>query len=202
MKPTDREPPGAPPLPHGHAEHDILDNEDVAHEHSDVNIRTLLMLSAGLAVVVIGVVVLMYGVFIVFERQAAANDPVLSPLALPGGRLPPEPRLLTNEPLHLQQVLEENRERLEPRTADAALLQEGRLGIEAAKKQLVERGLPVRGTAVEPWVGTNAPVRGEASGGRVLPVTSTTTGQQQPTEPPAGQPATAGGAAKPGGGGH
>ena len=48
--------------------------------------------------VVVGVCALIVlGLFKFFESQAAANDPVVSPLAAPAGQLPPEPRLLTDE---------------------------------------------------------------------------------------------------------
>ena len=88
-----------------------MDNDDVAHEHSDVDIRTILAFGAGMVGVVAVSFVLMWRLFRVLERQAAASDPQLSPLAadvpLPTSRsanelLPPEPRLQTNEPGHLE----------------------------------------------------------------------------------------------------
>jgi hypothetical protein len=156
---------------HGHAEHDGLYNEDVAHEDADVNIPQLIRYTIGLALmcVVSGAIVL--GLFNLFERQAAKNDPVLSPLVQPAGQLPPEPRLVENEPL----MLEKHRE------SEAALLEKygwidqaagvARVPIEEAKKLLLHRGLPVRaGGAAEPWMGTHSPAYGESSSGRAIPV--------------------------------
>lgn len=152
---------------HGHASHDGDYNEDVAHEHSDVNVRALLLFCLGL-VVVAGVVHLsMWGLFVVLERQAASNDQVMSPLARPGagypqadpapGLLPQEPRLLTNEPRYLQQFRAQEAERLQ--------------GIDDAKKKLLEGGLPVRADAPQDaWIGTRSPSRGESSSGRGIPV--------------------------------
>ena len=142
---------------HGHAEHDGLYNEDVAHEHSDVNVRALLMSAAGLALVVIACAGIVYGLFIVFERQAAGRD-IVSPLARPSGQLPPAPRLLTDEPQNLERFRAEEGERLQ--------------GIDDAKRQLLQQGLPVRSDAPdEAWMGTRSPARGESSGGRAIPLT-------------------------------
>ena len=145
--------------PHAHDEHlysDELHNEDVAHEHSDINVRALLIFCVGLIAVAAVVHVAMWGLFEVFERQAAANDPVLSPLARPVGQLPPEPRLLTNEPQNLQRF--------------RASLAEGLKGIDAAKKELLQQGLPVRaGAPSDPWLGLRSQTWGESSSGRAIP---------------------------------
>ena len=146
---------------HSHDDHlyddTSLHNEEVAHEHSDVNVRALLMFCVGLMVITGLVMVAMYALFQVFEGQAVANDPVISPLARPAGELPPEPRLLTDEPRNLQQF----------RTSQAEALK----GIEEAKKRLLEAGLPVRADApTDAWLGTASPARGESSSGRGIPV--------------------------------
>ena len=135
-----------------------LHNEDVAHEHSDVNIRAIIGFGVGLFAVVGGVrASIVLGLFKFFESQAAANDPVMSPLAQPAGQLPPEPRLLTDEPQNLQRFRDSLAERLK--------------GIDEAKKQLLQQGLPVRADApVDPWMGTHSPSRGESSGGRTIPI--------------------------------
>src|SRR4051794_3572522 len=95
--------------PTNHAAHHYSDadmhNEDVAHEHSDVDIRTVLAFAAGMAVVVIISAVLMWITFRAFESQAAARDPQLSPVAPPVGQEPAgAPRLLTDEPGNLRKV--------------------------------------------------------------------------------------------------
>ena len=143
-----------------------LHNEDVAHEHTDVNVRTLLMCAFGLLLITGVVMVAMWGLFQVFDGQAAANDPVRSPLARPAGQLPPEPRLLTDEPQNLERV--------------RAMQAEGLKGIDDAKKRLLDGGLPVRADAPpDPWLGTRSPSRGESSGGRAIPVRPGAGGQSQ-----------------------
>ena len=148
---------------------DELHNEDVAHEHSDVAVKPLLMFALGLAAVTGFVMLLMGGMFKVLEGRAAQNDPVLSPHAIPSGQLAPEPRLLQNEPANLDKH----------RQMEAQVLAEygwvdqaagvARLPIAEAKKKLLHNGLPVRADApTDPglgsrWAGAN---RGESSSGR------------------------------------
>ena len=146
---------------HHHDEHLYdqaeLHNEDVAHEHSDVNIRAIINLATGLAVITAVIFVAMWGLFRFFERQAAANEPRVSPLARPAGQMPPQPRLLIDEPQNLQRFRDELADRLK--------------GIDDAKRQLLQEGLPVRADApADPWIGTRSPSRGESSGGRAIPV--------------------------------
>jgi hypothetical protein len=148
-----------------------LHNEDVAHEHSDVNVRALLVFCVGLITVTAVVQLVTWGVFTVFERQAAANDPVLSPLARPVGQLPPEPRLLTNEPQNLQQF--------------RAVQAEGLKGIDTAKKELLQQGLPVRaGAPTDVWLGLRSQSWGESSGGRRIPVAPGAAGAEPSSQPP------------------
>ena len=78
-------------MPHRHhepGEEDPLHNEDVEHEHSDVNIRAVIGSAIVLFVVVVVSQLLMWGLFGVFERQAAANEPAVSPLAAPPATMP------------------------------------------------------------------------------------------------------------------
>jgi hypothetical protein len=174
------------PSHHGHDDHLYSDadfhNEDVAHEHSDVNVRALLIFCIGLAAVAAIVHIAMYGLFIVFERQAAANDPVVSPLTRPAGALPPEPRLLTDEPGNLRQFHASQAEALK--------------GIEDAKKQLLQQGLPVRPNApADPWLGQHSQAWGGSSSGRAIPLVPGASGAappaaEQPAPPPPPQHAT------------
>jgi hypothetical protein len=168
------------------AEHepgDPLHNEDVAHEHADVNIRALIA-SAIVLIVIIGLAeVLMWGLFAVLEKSAVANDPRVSPLAPAPSVMPrnqvgiavfsPDtvggPKLLTNEPM----ALEKQRDIEQKLLHGYGWVNQGagvaHMPIDEAKKLIVERGLPVReGEAVSPTLGTRAPSRGEASGGRVF----------------------------------
>lgn len=145
-----------------HDDHHLYDqaelhNEDVAHEHSDVNVRAILGSALAIFAVVGVCALIVWGLFNFLESQAAGNDPVMSPLAQPAGQLPPEPRLLTDEPRILQQFRDSVAERLK--------------GIDEGKKQFLQQGLPVRADApVDPWMGTHSPARGESSGGRAIPI--------------------------------
>ena len=175
---------------HGHTSHDGLYNEDVAHEHSDINIRALLMFCLGIVVVVGVVQVAMWGLVIVFERQAVQNDPVLSPHAVPAGKLPPEPRLLTDEPANLQQIKSAERQSLDGYGWVDQNTGAARIPIDDAKKKLLEGGLPVRPEGdVDPLMGTGFPSRGESSGGRVItaPPVAPTEGSAQPAAAPVKQ---------------
>ena len=194
MKPTEPPSPEAsasqgPPASQGHHADDHLyddeyvHNEDVAHEHTDVNVRQLLMYTAGLTITCLVCAAIVWGLFIVFERQAAANDPQLSPLAVPAGELPPQPRLVTNEPAVLKKQQDMEATALErygwvDQPGGAA-----RLPIAEAKKRLLHNGLPVRSDASpDPSMGTHAAARGESSGGRAILVRKTPTAPQAPPQ--------------------
>jgi hypothetical protein len=165
-----------------------LHNEDVAHEHSDVDIRTILAFGAGMVVVVAVSFVLMWLMFRVLERQAAQNDPQLSPLAAPAGQEPPLPRLQTNEPEGLAKFRAEEAKSLEGYGWANEQAGVARMPIAEAKKLILQRGLPVRaGTPVNPRLGTNAPAMGESSGGRAIGAPPPPGATQKPTDgPPAG----------------
>lgn len=145
---------------------EFLHNPEVAHEHDDVNVRGLLAFAGGLAVLTGVVMVLMWAVFTGFERLAAQRDPVLSPVAMPTGQLPPEPRLLTNEYEELRRHREREAQALtggvDPQTGTK------RIPIEDAMRQIGAGRLPSRAEAADPKAGTRAPSMGEASGGRVV----------------------------------
>jgi hypothetical protein len=188
MKPTSSHPPAAPAR-HGHHDPAELDNADVDHEHSDINIRAVLGFALGLAIVTGVVFLLMWGLFVGLENNAASRDPQLSPHAVPAGQLPPEPRLLTNEPV----VLRDMRDKETATLQGYGWVDQGagvaRIPIEEAKKKIVERGLPSRADAVsDPRFGTSAPAMGESSAGRVLG-SRAPQGPQQPASAPAPQPA-------------
>jgi hypothetical protein len=172
-------------VPHRHrqpGEEDLLHNQDVDHEHSDTNIRAVIGSTVVLVVVMAVSSVLMWLLFGFLESRAAANDPPVSPLAIPGAEMPRNtaeapvfnpavggPQLLTNEPLGLAKHRETELERLHGygwvnQGAGVAFIP-----IEEAMKRIRERGLPVReGGPVDPTLGTRVTSRGEASGGRVM----------------------------------
>jgi hypothetical protein len=156
-----------------------MHNEDVAHEHSDLNIRAIVWSAIVLAAVCIGTAIFIYFLFNFFERQAKGRDPKLSPLAVPATQMPtttnttpefgdaPEPRLLTSEPTYLRDV----RQREQQVLHGYGWVDQGggvtRIPIDEAKKLLLERGMPVRPEPVtDPRLGTYAPAHGESSSGR------------------------------------
>jgi hypothetical protein len=161
MKPTDPYDDGVPK-----GEDEYLHNPGVAHEHDDVNVRGLIAFGAGLAIVTAGVAVLMWLLFMGLEHLAQQRDPELSPLAIPAGQMPPEPRLLTNEPEELRRF----REREAQALAGGVDEQTGarRLSIDEAMRQVATEGLPARAEPVDPRRGTRAPSMGGPSGGRTV----------------------------------
>jgi len=156
-----------------------MHNDDVAHEHSDINIAALTRSIVIMFGVVAGTAVLMWLLFGLLESQAAARDPTVSPLAMPATAMPPttiatpffggapEPRLMTGEPAYLSQVRDEAQQQLHgygwvDETAGVA-----RIPIEEAKKLTIERGLAVRPDPLtDERLGTRRPASGESSSGR------------------------------------
>ena len=159
------------PLGGGHHYTDEeMHNEDVAHEHGDVNIRTVIVFGIAILVVIGLSAALMYGLFVVFEKQAVSRDPQASPFPATNN-VPRGPGLLTNEPQHLQQFLREEQGKLS--TYGWVNQSQGiaQVPIDAAKKLVVQHGLPVRADAPDDkTLGTNAPAFGESSGGRGISV--------------------------------
>ena len=160
-----------------------LHNEDVAHEHSDVNIRAIVMFGVGLVIVTAVVALLMAGMFKWLEGQATKNDPPVSPLTAPPQAMPRtttsspffghargETQLLTNEPAALRKLSDDEYKRLHGYGWVDGKPGVAHMPIEEAKKLILERGLPARqGAPLDPAVGTHAPAMGEASGGRTIP---------------------------------
>jgi hypothetical protein len=116
----------------------------VAHEHSDVNVRAILLFGAALIVVAVAIHGGVWLLFEVFARRTAAADPRPAPLAQPAGQLPPNPRLQTrpvNE-LKAMRADEETQLTMEgPVDGEPGVY---RIPIERAKQLIVERGLPTR----------------------------------------------------------
>jgi hypothetical protein len=146
-----------------------LQNPDVGHEDTDINVRTVLSFGAGMVVVAVACAVIIRLLFGVLEREARTNDPQISPLARPAGQLPPEPRLETNERAKLTTFRLDETKTLEGYGWVDQLGGVARIPVEEAKKLLAQRGLPSRATAADPLEGTHAPAMGEASGGRTIP---------------------------------
>src|SRR5687768_17054625 len=110
---------------HEPGDEDPLHNDGVEHEHRDIDVRAVVGSAIILSVVVLVSQVLIYLLFGWFERQAAANDPQLSPLAAPATDMPRTtldsptfssggggPQLLTNEPMALENQRDVEHKRL------------------------------------------------------------------------------------------
>jgi hypothetical protein len=156
-----------------------MHNDDVAHEHSDINIAALTWSIVVMFGVVAGTAVLMALLFNFLEAQAATRDPKLSPLARPATAMPktttaspffggaPEPKLMTGEPQHLENVRASERAQLHGYAWVDEASGVARIPIDDAKKLMTERGLPVRPDAVsDERLGTRRPASGESSAGR------------------------------------
>lgn len=136
--------PGAVPEPEDHT---------TAHEESDVNVRAIAVFILGLAVLAVMVHVGLWVLLQLYARQSAEADPRVAPLSLPAGTLPPEPRLLTDEPGALQQLRNEEEVQLK--------------NIEAAKEAVLEQGLPARDGGQPPALSpAQAAAIGDTSSGR------------------------------------
>jgi hypothetical protein len=167
---------------HGASPMDEMHNDDVAHEHSDINIGAVITSAVAIALVCLITAGLMYGLFwFVLEKQAQARDPKLSPLALPATVMPPtttaqptfgsapDPKLLTSEPTYLRGVRTREQDLLHGYGWVDQKAGIARVPIDEAKKLIVERGLPVRPDPIaDPKVGTRVPSSGESSSGRVI----------------------------------
>jgi hypothetical protein len=156
-----------------------MHNDDVAHEHSDINIPAIISSAVILAAVVVVTAGLMLVLFNVLEQQAKARDPQLSPLAMPATAMPPttnaspffgsapDPKLMADEPSNLKGVRELEQQQLHGYGWVDEKGGVARIPIDEAKKLTLERGLPVRPDPLtDPRLGTRTPASGESSSGR------------------------------------
>lgn len=181
MTPTD-------PNAHHHYSNEEMHNEDVAYEHADISIQTLVTFAVGLLLVVAFSAGLMWVLFKALESQAAARDPQVSPVAATREHQPPTPQLLTNEPKNLTTFRDEESKKLEGYAWVDERGGVARVPIEEAKKLLVKQGVPVRsGGVADPREGTNAPAYGEASGGRTIDIPKAPAAPAPAPQPPAGE---------------
>jgi hypothetical protein len=133
----------------------MADNRDIQHgppdlndpeqrfEHRDVNIWAIGKVAIGLVLTTIASMLLVLGVFRYLEVQENAKQ--LPPAAgFAAGKLPPEPRLLENEPANLQQYRAAEDKVLNGyQWADQAKGQV-KIPIDRAIDLLVQKGLPAR----------------------------------------------------------
>lgn len=192
------------------AGHGPLQNPEVAHEESDVNVRALAGFVVALFVVAAIVHVLMWGLLVWFQKEAAENDPIVSPLARPAADMPSSlvnnpffgptegPQLLTNEPSVLQKHRQTEADALGTYGWVDEKTRVARIPIGEAKKLIVQRGLPARADgAADTALGTRRGAYGESSGGRAI--TSPPAPREQESAP---QEAPAPGTAPKGSTGH
>lgn len=194
---------------------DYLHNPEVAHEHRDVDVRTVLAFAIGLLTVVLTVFLLMGGLFKLLERQAAKSDPTLSPLARPAVQMPASsikepifgkgtagPQLVTSEPT----VLHEQRTKEQASLSTYGWIDEkagvARIPISEAKKLILQRGLPARAEGADSLLGTRRAAFGESSSGRTITPAPAQQPGTEPPQPPAGEPPAAAPAAAPKGHGQ
>ena len=165
--------------------HGSLENPEVAHEASDINVRAILWFVGSLVATTFVIHTSMWGLFVVLNRIDAKNDPVLSPLVAPAGQLPPEPRLQITpwEDLKTFRAAEDlylHSYGWVDKSAGVA-----HLPIDKAKALLLQRGLPSRQSLADPTEGTHVAASGEASGGRNIPAAAPAAPAPPQTTPPA-----------------
>lgn len=128
-----------------------IENPDVAHEHSDVNVRGIMWFVLGLGVLTLVSFLIVRGMFKLFEAQAKQDEPPPAPMAMKGDeRLPPEPRLQL-APGHETHPLEEwrqvqahNKEELNSYGVVDAGMGTMRMPIAVAEQKFLESNPPVR----------------------------------------------------------
>ena|SRR5687767_1489527 len=113
-------------------------------ELADISIHALWHHGLYLVIVCVATWFAMMGMFKLVMGRLAAGDPQVSALARPAGEAPPGPRLLTNEPLNLQQFRERETQTLEHYGYIDQAAGTVHMPIERAKELLLQRGLPAR----------------------------------------------------------
>lgn len=138
---------------------------EIGHETSDADVRGIALAGVVLVVVVAGVAVALWGLFVFFAYREAQADVPPPPLATPQ-QLPPEPRLQVAPAQDWQRM----------RATDTALLnsygwvdQEAgvvRIPVERSMALLAEEGLPIREGAAGQYYTERVPDL-ESSGGQL-----------------------------------
>ncbi len=114
------------------------------YETRDFNLRAIVAFAIVLILVCLVSAVAMLWTFRYLDSRLVQSDARVSPLALPPGQLPPEPRLLTNEPANLATYRQQQDELVTTYgwvDKDAGIV---RIPVERAKELILERGLPTR----------------------------------------------------------
>jgi len=146
------------------------------HEAQDVNIWAIGKVGIGLAVTTILSLFLVLGVFRYLEQQDRASQTPRPPgVEVPQQTLPPEPRLIENEPENLKEYRASEDQVLGAYSWADPQHTHVRIPIDKAIDQLAQKGLPAR-SASEQGAGVTVPT--ESSLGPKM---------QQPGGPLAGQ---------------
>ncbi|WP_029214579.1 hypothetical protein [Kallotenue papyrolyticum] len=119
------------------------ENPEIEHEESDVPAGRIATLLIGLLAGVAMVALVLWGAFILLERQAQRSDIVRSPL-ITTPVVPPEPQLQAVPSRDWQQMLAEETERLNSYGWINQSAGTVHIPIERAMELTLERGLPVR----------------------------------------------------------
>jgi hypothetical protein len=115
------------------------------HEQQDVNIWAIGKVGIGLAVTTILSLFLVLGVFRYLEQQDQASQPVTpAGVEVQQNKLPPQPRLIENEPEDLNQVHTGEDQTLSTYGWADPQHTHVRIPIDKAIDQLAQRGLPSR----------------------------------------------------------
>ena len=124
---------------------DRIDNPDVRHETSDVNIRAILGFGLGLIVVAVFVHFMVWLLFMFFEGREMHRVVAEFPLAVgQENRQPPEPRLQTNPREDLRDLRQQEDDILGSYGWVNKESGEVRIPIAEAMKRTVQKGLPAR----------------------------------------------------------
>jgi len=123
-----------------------VQNPDVAHEHSDVSVRGILLFTVVLFAFIVVTFVLVWWLFDYFAAREMRADRPLLPLvsSRPSGSLPPEPRLQVSPSQDMQAMRAAEDARLNSYgwvDQQAGIV---RIPIDRAMQLLAERGLPAR----------------------------------------------------------
>ncbi len=133
----------------------MADNRDLEHfqpdlndpeqrfEHRDVNIWAIGKVAIGLILTTIASLLLVLGVFRYLEVQENARQ-AAQPEGAVAGQLPPEPRLLENEPANLQQFRASEDQELNGYVWVDRQKGIVKIPIDRAIDRLLQKGLPAR----------------------------------------------------------
>jgi hypothetical protein len=124
------------------------DNPEIVHEESDVNVRAILGFGIALVVAAVIILVFLWQLQSVYQRQTDRAQMQMYPLAAgQQEELPPMPRLQEHPQQDMQELRERQRALLNGYgwvNRDAGI---ARIPIDEAMRMVVGRGLPARETA-------------------------------------------------------